>query len=172
MCACVCLCAAHAHTFAMCMRVFKPAVRTTALSVQSLWLDWPEQTNSVNRSVAVLESLTHQWRELPQVYVATKVSSEARVFRDKIRLVATKVCLSRQNFCRHNIVQSRNNTFVSPILLWLHWIFLSWQAYFSRDKRGLVSLLKWQILSQQTCGQTNLLHVVTQTVEPSASGLG
>ena len=170
---CVRLCAAHAHTFVMCMRVFKPAVRKTALSVQSLWLDWPEQTNSVNRSVAVLESLTHQWRELPQVYVATKVSSQARVFRDKIRLLSQqKYACCDKTFVVIILLFSLATTLLSRQFCCDYTeFFLSWQAYFSRDKRGLVSLLKWQILSQQ-CGQTNLLHVVTQTVEPSASGLG
>ena len=129
MCACARLCAAHAHTFVMCMRVFKPAVRTTALSVQYLWLDWPEQTNSVNRSVAVLESLTHQWRELPQVYVATKVSSQARVCRDKTSL------LSQQKYA------CRDKTFVVILLLFsLATTLLSRQfccnytEFFCRDK--------------------------------------
>ena len=142
---------------------FKPAVRTTALSVQYLWLDWPEQTN-LNRSVAVLESPTYQWRELPQVsfmlrqkfchdkhvFVATNmfVATKHVFCCDKTRLLSRKLpifllwgtrLLLRQNFFRDKLTFLATKSFeVTKVC--------SSRAKFCRDKH--------------MC-QTDMLHVVT-----------
>ena len=156
--------------------IFKPAIRTTVLSVQNLRLTWPTWANqfkSVSRR-AWISNLSMAGAATSIIYVTTKkiVTTNTCLLWQNTSFVATKVCLSRQSFCCHKHIFVTTQLLSRQTFCRNKLTFLTTNTRLSRQNYVFWSDKSMLVTWQTRVPDRHASRSHAQTVEPSASGLG